>query len=325
MSAGAALGGADVTTEPEGQERRRGGSGAILGLIGLIGGTAFGWWAAGGPWPDATTLQALGQPVPAAAAGQAAPAVTPVSSVPAIDGNQSALRAALARGDTLTIGVFGDSMADGLWAGLYRRLNDLEGVEVVRFSRPSTGLARYDYVDVGEQTAEQLAERKIDIAVFIIGANDRQSMAGDGVTLPFGEAAWREAYGRRTDALVAQARAHGAAVYWVGLPRMRSSGAENGAELVNGIFDARAEAGGYPFIDTTAVTSDANDAYAAYLPTGRNGARQLVRASDGIHMTMNGYLVLAEPVERAIRADLDQARAAVAPRRSTTPPAGSEA
>ena len=71
--------------------------------------------------------------------------------------------------------------------------------------------------------------------------------------------------------------------------------------------------------------SDANDAYAAYLPTGRNGARQLVRASDGIHMTMNGYLVLAEPVERAIRADLDQARAAVAPRRSTTPPAGSEA
>lgn len=309
-----------MSSEPE-HQGRRGGSGALLGLVGLIAGTGFGWWAAGGPFPDASVLTTLGQPVAASTPVESAELATPATA-PAVDGNQAAIRAALARGGTLTIGVFGDSMADGLWAGLYRRFRDDERIEVVRFARPSTGLARYDYVNVAEQTAEQLAERRVDIAVFIIGANDRQAMQGDGAVLDYGEAPWRQAYGQRTDALAAQARAHGAAVYWVGLPRMRSAGAEAGAELVNGIFGARAAAGGYPFIDTMAATSDANQDYAAYLPSGPDGARQLVRASDGVHMTMNGYLLLAEPVERAIRADIEEAERAVRPAPASQPATG---
>ncbi len=297
----------------------------MLGLAGLVAGTAFGWWAAGGPFPDGDALRNLGRPAPAADA-QPAPEIAPVSA-PVVDGNQQALRAAVARGETLTIGVFGDSMADGLWAALYRRFRDEPGVEVIRYSRPSTGLARYDYVNVADQTAGQLAERRIDIAVFIIGANDRQAMQGDGAVLPYGEDAWRRAYGDRAQALVSQARAQGAAVYWVGLPRMRSAGAEAGAELVNAIFEQRGQTGGYPYIDTQAATSDANNDYAAYLPSGPGGARQLVRASDGVHMTMNGYLLLAEPVERAIRSDLEEARTSVQPQPASppSPPMGSEA
>ena len=266
-------------------------------------------------------LRTIGQPAPASEPTRAETLATPASA-PVVDGTQSALRAALARGDTLTIGVFGDSMADGLWAGLYRRFRDDDRVEVVRFARPSTGLARYDYVNVADQTAEQLAERRVDIAVFIIGANDRQAMQGDGAVLPYGEAEWRNAYGQRADALAAQARGRGAAVYWVGLPRMRSAGAEAGAELVNGIFEARAAEGGYPFIDTMAATSDANQDYAAYLPSGPDGGRQLVRASDGVHMTMNGYLLLAEPVERAIRADLEEAERSGRPTPASSPAPG---
>ena len=39
----------------------------------------------------------------------------------------------------LRIGVFGDSMADGLYAGLYRDLQDQPNVSVTKFSQVSTG------------------------------------------------------------------------------------------------------------------------------------------------------------------------------------------
>lgn len=301
--------------EEGGRRKGRFGSGfAVGGLIGLMAGAGYGWWSAGGPIPEMP--QGFELPVPRAEAPARAetPAPGPVEiAAPVVDSNQQALRAALQRGGGLTIGVFGDSMADGLWAGLYRELQDLEGVRVVRLSQPSTGLARYDYVNVQQRTAEQLAQQRIDVAVFLIGTNDRQAMQGDGQVLPYGEAAWREAYGRRVEALARLARSQGAAVYWVGLPRMRSERAEAGADLVNDIFASRAQALGYPFIDTAPVTSDANMQYAAYLPSGPGGARQLARASDGIHMTMNGYLLLARPLEARIRADLAEARGAVAP------------
>ncbi len=308
-----------------GSKPRFGSGFAVGGLMGLLGGVAFGWWSAGGPvpqMPEGFELPSL--PVASAPAPQAAaPEPLPVAA-PAVDSNQAALRAALARGDGLTIGVFGDSMADGLWAGLYRELQDMPDVRLVRLSQPSTGLARYDYVNVQHRTAEQLDQQRVDIAVFLIGTNDRQAMQGDGQIHVYGEAAWREAYGRRVDALAGLVRQKGAAVYWVGLPRMRSERADAGADLVNDIFAARAAAGGFPFIDTAPVTSDANMQYAAYLPTGPGGARQLARAQDGIHMTMNGYFVLARPLEERLRADIEEARAAVAgPSVSATPPSGS--
>ena len=314
----------DDGAQPRGSKRRFGSGFALGGLIGLLGGVAYGWWSAGGPVPQMPDgFELPSPPVRSAPAPQAVEPETQPVAAPVVDSNQAALRAALARGDGLTIGVFGDSMADGLWAGLYRELQDMEDVRLVRLSQPSTGLARYDYVNVQNRTAEQLGQQRIDIAVFLIGTNDRQAMQGDGQVHAYGEPSWREAYGRRVDALAGLARERGAAVYWVGLPRMRSERAEAGAELVNDIFAARAEAGGFPFIDTAPVTSDANMEYAAYLPTGPGGARQLARAQDGIHMTMNGYLVLARPLEEQLRADIEEARAAVAgPSATATPPSG---
>lgn len=315
-----ALGGAVVASDGEfsGAEERparspglRFGTGLTIGgLLGLTGGLLFGWWSAGGPLPSFSGSM-FGPPAERHAAAASTEAAA--APVPDINQNQAALRAAIKRGDGITIGVFGDSMADGLWAGLYRQFRDVEGVKVVRFSRPSTGLSRYDYVNVETQTVEQLSRQRVDIAVFMIGTNDRQAMQGDGKVLTFSEAPWRQAYGERVDALVGHARQSGAAVYWMGLPRMRSDRAEAGAELVNDIFAARATALGFPFIDSTAATSDAKRQYAAYLPIGAGGKPQLVRASDGIHMTMGGYLLLSKPMAEQIKADLGEARAAVAP------------
>ena len=217
----------------------------------------------------------------------------------------------VAAGRPVVIGVFGDSLGDGLWAGLYRQLRDGRNYEVVRFSRAATGLARYDYVNVQEQAAEQLSGRHIDIAVVMVGANDEQGIIESRQVDGFATQRWRQVYSGRIDALVGLLRSHGAAVYWVGLPRMRRDTFDQRAQLLNSIYAGRAQALGVPFIPTVPVTVDGQGGYDDYLMDG--GRPRLMRAKDGVHMTMAGYLRIAAPVSGAIRADVGRALAASRP------------
>ena len=212
-------------------------------------------------------------------------------------------------GRPLVIGVFGDSMGDGLWAGLYRQLRDGRTYDVVRFSRAATGLARYDYVNVEERAREQLAARRIDIAVVMVGANDEQGILQGGQALGFDSPRWRAIYTGRIDSLVGLLRQHGAAVYWVGLPKMRRDAYDQKAQRLNAIYESRARALGIPFVPTVPVTLDGQGRYNDYLIDGGSRPR-LMRAKDGVHMTMAGYLRIASPVSNLIRADVSRALAA---------------
>jgi hypothetical protein len=205
----------------------------------------------------------------------------------------------------LTVGVFGDSMADGLWAGLYRQMKDGKTFEVVKFSRASTGLSRYDYVDIQAKTAGQLATRKVDIAVIMFGTNDIQGIVQGKTAHAFNTPGWRAIYVSRIDNLVGLLRRQGAVVYWVGLPKMRGATFDHNTQILNAIYAERMAALGVPFIPTTPVTVDKAGAYNAYLPSG--GQPRLMRAQDGIHMTMVGYLRVASPVSSRITADVARA------------------
>ena len=218
----------------------------------------------------------------------------------------------VAAGRPVVIGVFGDSLGDGLWAGLYRQLRDGKSYEVVKFSRAATGLARYDYVNVQEQAAEQLSGRHIDIAVVMVGANDEQGIIESRQVDGFATPRWRQVYAGRIDSLVGLLRSHGAAVYWVGLPRMRREAFDQKAQLLNAIYAGRAQALGVPFIPTVPVTVDGQGGYDDYLSEG--GRPKLMRAKDGVHMTMSGYLRIAAPVSSLIRADVGRALQAQRPR-----------
>lgn len=240
-----------------------------------------------GPQPLSQALAAK----PAAAAVQPASFVKPKPlQVPA--------------GHVLTIGVFGDSMADGLWAALYRDLRKTGQVEVLRMSRNSTGLARYDYVDIQAQTQEQLAQHHVDIAVVMFGTNDGQGMINHGKVFGFATPEWRQVYTGRIDALVNLLRGQGATVYWVGLPRMEKDYFDKRSQLLNGIYQERAAALSMPFIPTVPASVDEQGRYDAYLAAPGEAHKRLMRASDGIHMTMAGYLRIAAPVSSRIREDL---------------------
>jgi len=248
-------------------------------------------------------------PAPVAAAPAAAPAAVRVTP----------LRARLAQGP-LRIGVFGDSMADGLYAGLYRDLQDQPNVSVTKFSQVSTGLSRYDYVDIQAKTRAQLDETPVDVAVMLFGTNDAQGIDTGGAVHMFGTDGWKAAYAKRIDDLVALLRSRNVAVYWVGLPRMKRDSFDGRMMLINGVVEARMRALGVPYIETVSLTSNDEGSYEAYLPTG-SGRRVLMRANDGIHMSMAGYLRMSAPVAARLKRDagLDRPQATSVP--AAAPPA----
>ena len=254
----------------------------------------------GRAWLSNPTLMLGGQANASATATETAVADVPVEVEAPVP--TTTLKSRYADG-TLTIGVFGDSMADGLWAALYRDLGDLDGVDVVKFSEVSTGLSRYDYVDIQAKSTRQLSERPVDVAVVLFGTNDAQAIVIDGQIHPFGSDGWKAAYAQRVDNLVALMRSRGAEVYWVGLPRMKSSGFDGRMTIINDVVEARMTALGVPYFDTVALTSNEAGGYEAYL-SDEDGRRRLMRAGDGIHMSMSGYLRMADPVADRLKADM---------------------
>ncbi|WP_292100726.1 DUF459 domain-containing protein [Brevundimonas sp.] len=248
-------------------------------------------------------------PAPVAAAPVAAPAAVRVTP----------LRARLAQGP-LRIGVFGDSMADGLYAGLYRDLQDQPNVSVTKFSQVSTGLSRYDYVDIQARTRTQLDETPVDVAVMLFGTNDAQGIDTGGAVHMFGTDGWKSAYAKRIDDLVALLRSRNVAVYWVGLPRMKRDSFDGRMMLINGVVEARMRALGVPYIETVSLTSNDEGGYEAYLPTG-SGRRVLMRANDGIHMSMAGYLRMSAPVAARLKRDAGLDRPQATPVPAAAPPA----
>ena len=264
------------------------GAGALLTALALEGfnGTAAAWAAR-----------------PITVGGSAKAATIPKST--AAPPEVSAKLRSIAAAPSINVGVFGDSMADGLWAGLYRTLQPDQRFHLLRFSKPSTGLTRLDYLDVPAVTETQLAAHPVDVAVVMFGANDQQGIYTEThKVVPYGGDQWADVYATHMQKLLDVFKTRGIPVYWVGLPRMERAGFDRGAMAINEIDAKTAGANGVSFVPTAARTADETGGYSAYLLNPATGRRELMRAKDGIHMTMAGYLRLAEPVSERLLADL---------------------
>jgi uncharacterized protein len=210
-------------------------------------------------------------------------------------------------GDRYRVLVVGDSLADGLWSGLYRSFQEDGNMEVINKSKPGSGFVRTDSYDWTKEIDDILKEQPVQIVVVMFGANDNQSIRqGKDVVKP-GTDEWDDLYGQRVEAFVKKLRAKGLAVYWAGLPIMRSPDDSDDAEELNDIYREKSFINGAKFIDTWSGFTDEAGRYTAVGPDMSGQIRRL-RDDDGVHFTSRGYLKLAHFAEKEIRRDLSLAK-----------------
>ncbi|WP_156678433.1 GDSL-type esterase/lipase family protein [Sphingomonas profundi] len=262
------------------------------------------------PPPPSTGTGTSAAPAPQVASnGRPAPPAAPVP-LP----EQSAttfpphLIRSIAEGRKVRVGVFGDSYGDGIWSALYHLLSAKDGYEVAKFSQQSTGFTRYASLNLEEHAREQLSGNPVDVAVISFGANDTQGVLSGRHAAALLSPEWQEIIGRRVDGFVAELRAQGATVYWVGLPKMRKPEFDADIAGMNAFYERKMRELGVPWIETASMTVDENGQFSPYLADGPDGERKLMRANDGIHMSYAGYVRITRGLVARINAYVAAAR-----------------
>lgn len=186
--------------------------------------------------------------------------------------------------------LIGDSLMQNgcLGSQLEVRFKQCKGVQVARWAKQSTGLARKDYFDWAAKLKELIAKHQPDLIVAIWGANDCQSVTNSrGKALAvFGTEAWDKAYGERVEEMTAIAHDAGAELVIIGLPSMRNE--KYGARIarLNSVVEKHAQQAGGVYLPTWNITSGNHGSYLASIKY--NGKNINMRQKDGIHLSNGG-------------------------------------
>ncbi|MFT3729897.1 MAG: DUF459 domain-containing protein [Hyphomicrobium sp.] len=211
--------------------------------------------------------------------------------------------------DVYQVSVFGDDFAPGLLRGLTAAFNADARLDIQKQVTPIAGIAMPNFDSKVAALEKAIAGQTFNIAIVMTGQDDRISIKGaDGKRLPIGSEAWMIEYTRRIDRLMRVFKTRNAAVYWVGLPNLGRSDANDLAQRINDAIRERAYLNGYKYIDTYQGFTDDNGDYSAYGPD-LDGAIRLLRLRDGVNFTEAGNRKLAHFVEKELRPDLIQAKA----------------
>lgn len=234
------------------------------------------------------------------------------------------LASAAVEGRVIHVGVFGDSFGDGIHAALYHQLTRDQNFEVHKFSHQATGFTRYRTTNLLDDTRTKLDQQPVDVAVLSFGANDMQGIFLDGHGSEFMSDRWKQIVMQRVGEVVGLLRQRGAAVYWVGLPRMREPNYDRDVQAMNQFYVGVMRQLNVPFIDTLSASVDGNGAFAPYLRDPTSGEQFNARTNDGVHMTIPGYYLLTRGLSERIRRSVVEARAQAgqpASRQAATAPA----
>ena len=219
---------------------------------------------------------------------QAAPAPTPPPK-PEIEKAEDATRLA----------VFGDSLANDLSKALERFYAEDPNLVVLNEAVSSSGFVREDFFDWGNAVDEQIAANSFDLAVVIIGINDRQELSVDGQTLEPLTDQWNAAYQARIAEFLSKLRAARKPVIWLGLPPMAKSQYSAAISQISNIQRLASFSGGAEFLDIYERFLGQDGKYSSYGPD-LNGQNAQMRKDDGIHFTSAGADKLAFYLSQSI-------------------------
>ncbi|KFC62110.1 Hypothetical protein precursor [Devosia sp. LC5] len=198
--------------------------------------------------------------------------------------------------DATRLAVFGDSLAVDLAKALERFYTEDPNLVVIGQGVGSSGFVRADYFDWDKAIGEQIAADSFDLAVVIMGINDRQDI-GSYAAL---SEPWNAAYQARIADFLGQLRAARKPVIWVGLPPMAKGDYSTAMTQISNIQKLASFSGGAEFLDIYERFLGEDGKYSSYGPDV-SGQNALMRKDDGIHFSAAGSDKLAFYLSQTIR------------------------
>ena len=141
----------------------------------------------------------------------------------------------------LRIAFVGDSMADGLWGAMFRRLGKdkclADKVKLIRRAKNGTGLTRLDQYNWVDEVGAIATDPGADLFVGSFGVNDRQSIVDvDKKRTEFGGPDYGGRYEGIVEDVLRTALSHGSSILVMGLPVMLDADANADAAAKNKLF-----------------------------------------------------------------------------------------
>ena len=201
--------------------------------------------------------------------------------------------------------VLGDSLADGLYAGLRRLNKGNEAVAIKKKSKVNTGLVRRDRYNWNKGAKKIARTGKYEVAVVLLGLNDLQSIREKGKAHHFQQKGWVERYEKRLEAMIADLKAANLAIYWVGIPITSPKRYQKEYAYMNGFYQKAAEKHGIRYVDTWSGLQGKNGSYTPYW-RDENGKKHNIRNRDGVHFTPDGYMVFASFLNDVLQKDIKE-------------------
>jgi uncharacterized protein len=190
--------------------------------------------------------------------------------------------------DPLRVVVAGDSTAKSLGEGLVAAAADHPELSIRVEGKVSTGLARSDYFNWGARMVEIVEDDDPEVVLFMVGANDGQSIIEhDGtIVAQFDDPGWAEEYRRRVAGIMDLNRGGARRVVWVGEPNVGTGNVQRAIEIGNEV--AAEEAAKRPwvtFFDVAGLVSGPDGAYAEFIRLP-DGSTARCFAGDGVHLSV---------------------------------------
>lgn len=223
--------------------------------------------------------------------------------------------------DATRLAVFGDSLAIDLSKALERYYAEDANLVVINQGVSASGFVRADYFDWNKAIGEQIAANSFDLAVVMIGVNDRQELTVDGGTLAPLSDGWISAYQARITDFLAQLRAARKPVIWIGLPPMSKTEYSAAMSKIANIQRLASFAGGAEYLDIYERFLGEDGKYSSYGPDV-NGQNARMRKDDGIHFAAAGADKLAFYLSQTVKSFYRGAGTALA---AADPLAGTDA
>lgn len=198
------------------------------------------------------------------------------------------------------LAIYGNSMATDVGKALERFYAEDPNIVVLVQGVGSSSFVRPDFFDWPKTINEQIAANSFDIAVILIGINDRQKMSLNGESYPSLSPEWTTEYSARVAGVVRALRAANKPTIWIGLPPMEAPKFGKAMIQVNEIQRLAAFSGGAEFLDIYERFATEEGAYTARGPD-LNGNQVRMRKDDGIHFSSAGADKLAFYLSQSLK------------------------